>query len=216
MEAKVYQKVKEFFRAGVLRRFKKGELLFRPEQTPQGVYCLTEGVVRQYSISSYGEEFVINVYKSPSFFPLAWVFNDKLPNHYYEAMCGATTRCVRKGKFLRFLRANPDVLLDLVQRIYVGLDGYMLRLESMMTGDAYARLIVELLINAKRFGEKIGDGAVVGMPLTQDELAAESGIARETVSREMKKLKDKGLARFEKHRLVIPCIAKLEEELSPL
>ena len=143
---------------------------------------------------------------------MSYVLNESLPTHYFEAMNDVVVWEAPKENFLEFIKNNPDVLLDLVKSIYKGLDEYTLRLESMMTGSAYTRLIVELLIDAKRFGKKIKNKGVE-LRLTQDELAAESGIARETISREMKKLKDKMLVVANKHKLVILSLKKLEEEL---
>ena len=208
VDAKVKAKVDKLFAQEREQKFKKGEVLAEPEREPRGVYYLTEGVVRQYSTSARGEEFVINTFRAPSFLPLAWVFNDEIPTHYFEATEVVIARSITKEKFLKFLENNPVVLFDLVKRIYHGLQGYTLRLESMMTGDAYSRLVVELLINAKRFGKNLS--------LTQDDLAAQSGIARETVSRELKKLKEKKLVRVKNHVLSIPDIKILEAELSSL
>lgn len=51
------------------------------------------------------------------------------------------------------------------------------------------------------------------MKITEMELAQLAGLTRETVSREMKKLKDKNLVTFSKNMLEIPNSALLEEEL---
>lgn len=212
MDILVKRQIDAFFKHHSCHTFKKGDLLVIPDSVPKGVFYLTKGIVRQYATSLKGEEFVVNIFNFPAFFPMSYVLNESLPTHYFEAMNDVVAWEAPKEKFLEFLKNNPDVLLDLVKRTYKGLDEYMLRLESMMTGSAYTRLIIELLIDAKRFGKKIKNKGVE-LRLTQDELAAESGIARETISREMKKLKDKMLVVANKHKLVISSLKKLEEEL---
>jgi CRP-like cAMP-binding protein len=87
------------------------------------------------------------------------------------------------------------------------------RMTYLMAGNAYARLLTELIIQAKRFGKQQADGKIM-IKVSEKELAAQSGMTRETVSREMKTVKEKGLIVTEKGQLLLTDIASLEEELS--
>ncbi len=213
MDSDVSEKLDNFFQQYKSRKYKRREILIRAADEPVGLFYLIEGVVRQYVITSSGEELTINVFKSPSMFPMAWVVNDTISPHFFEAMTVVTAWVAPKKEVLEFLKQEPDILLDLVKRIYKGLDGYFMRMEHLMLGSAQARLIAELLIYARRFGEQIESTVKVNFKLTERDLAAQSGIARETVSREIQKLKQKGLINFEKNTLLINDIQKLEEEL---
>lgn len=213
MDSDVSEKLDNFFQQYKSRKYKRREILIRAADESVGLFYLIEGVVRQYVITSSGEELTINVFKSPSMFPMAWVVNDTISPHFFEAMTVVTAWVAPKKEVLEFLKQEPDILLDLVKRIYKGLDGYFMRMEHLMLGSAQARLIAELLIYARRFGEQIESTVKVNFKLTERDLAAQSGIARETVSREIQKLKQKGLINFEKNTLLINDIQKLEEEL---
>ena len=83
-----------------------------------------------------------------------------------------------------------------------------------MTGSAKARLLTELLIYAKRFGDKKTGKITVDLRLTQKDLSAQSGIARETVGRIIKTLKSKKLIVFQNKKLIINDLRGLEEKLS--
>ena len=43
------------------------------------------------------------------------------------------------------LQANPDVVYDLLTRLYRGLDGLLGRMSQLMAGSAKSRLMYELL-----------------------------------------------------------------------
>ena len=88
----------------------------------------------------------------------------------------------------------------------------MTRMTYLMAGNAYARLITELLIQAKRFGTK--NESTVEIKVSEKDLAALSGMSRETISREIKVLKEKSLVTFNKNILIINDMNQLEEELS--
>jgi len=54
---------------------------------------------------------------------------------------------------------------------------------------ANTRLLYELFVFADRFGRKQPDGSIL-LDITAKELAQQAGLARETVSRELKNLKE--------------------------
>ena len=216
MEANVQEKLDKFFEGHKRQSYDAKEILIRADEEPSGVFYLTDGIVRMYAVSSQGEEVVINLFRSVSFFPMAWVLNDSISHYYFEAVTPVTVVKASKEEFLKFLKAEPEVLFDLLKRIYKGLEGYFSRMEYLMSGSAQARLITEILIYAKRFGKQEGSKTVVGFKLTEKDLAAQTGIARETVSREIHKLKEKGLIDFDKNTLTVKDLVKLEDELMSL
>jgi CRP-like cAMP-binding protein len=81
-----------------------------------------------------------------------------------------------------------------------------------MSGEAYSRLVVELILEAKRFGSK-PKNKKVRLRISESTLSEETGLTRETVSREMKKLKDKNLITLKRKKIIINNIDNLSEEL---
>ena len=49
-----------FYKQFVTRKYKKGEMLIRADDDPQGIFCLSKGYVRQYTISKTGNELSMN------------------------------------------------------------------------------------------------------------------------------------------------------------
>lgn len=166
-----------------------------------------------YSLSVNGEELVINTFKPGAYFPMGWVLNDIIPRHFYEALDDVIVKKIPKKIFLKFLEENPEVLLNLTKQIYYGLEGYFTRMEYLMSGNAASRLIAELLILGKRFGKIEKKATIVSLKLTEKDLSSLTGMARETISRELNKLKKKELVFLDKNILKIPDISKLEAAL---
>lgn len=214
MEQQIQQKIDSFFRQFKHQIYKKGEILIRADEDPSGIFYVKTGIVKKYAISMKGDELVVNLFKPVSFFPMSWAINDTPNKFFYEALTDVEIWKAPKEKAVMFIQENPDVLFDLLARVYRGTEGMLTRMAYLMSGNAYARLITELLIHAKRFGTKTNENTSVAVRVSETELASQAGMTRETVSREMKVLKKKGFVTFNKNTLVIDDIEKLEEELA--
>ena len=215
MDSEVKNKLAKFFSRYKKIEYSKGEPLIEADQNPGGVFYLTDGVVKEYVVNAQGVEVVLNLYKADSFFPMSWVINKKVIPHYFEAMTDAITWKAPSDDFLNFLKLDPDIMLDLLRRIYKGMEGMWLRLEYSMSGSAYEKFICELLIFAKRFGKQESGGVMLDFKVFEKDLAAQTGVARETVSRLISKLKEKKLIDFKENRIYIQNLEKLEDELAP-
>lgn len=213
MDQNVQTKVQKFFDKYESLTFNKKELLISPNKISEGLFLLKKGTVRMYTISTKGEELTLNTFKPFSMFPMAWILNDLEDEYYYEALDKVEVQIAPKITVLKFLKNNNEVLLDLLKRIYRGLQGYFTKMEYLMMGNAAKRLLVELIIKTKRFGVKNGEKLTIDRKITESELASDIGIARETVSREIRKLTDKGLITYKKSILTIHDLPKLEDEL---
>lgn len=211
MRDEIADKVTHFFGQYERQRYKKGDYLKFLDKQPHGCFCLQSGVVRCFSLSKEGAELTINLFKPVSFFPVGWVMNDANDNYTYEAVTDVEAFIAPKDAFKTFLQKNPDVMFDLLKRIYRGLEGYLLRMESLLSGSPCFRIVVQLVIHTRRFG--VREGAKYQVHLTHTQLAALSGLARETVTREIKKLAEQKLVEYEGKTLIVLNLEQLEEHL---
>jgi CRP-like cAMP-binding protein len=204
------EKTRTFFQNYKTRSYKKGEILIRADDAPAGIFFLEKGIVKEYAISKKGNDQVVNIFKEGSFFPMSWAINDTHNDYFFEAMTNLEIKLAPRDEVISFIKNNSDVLYDLLARVYKGTDGLLTRLTYIMTGDAYARLITELLIQTKRFNHK---RETIKIEFSEKDLASLTGLTRETISREMKILKDKNLVEITKNVIVIKDLPALENEL---
>lgn len=183
------EKVTEFFSQFPQRTYPKGQVLLFPNQNPDSILYIVSGKVRCYGLSYRGDEVVLNILANKAFFPMSWAIS-KVPNYYYYRTETETIAYVAPpDEVYKFVTENPDVLLDLISRLYRGVEGMRGRLLQMMSGSAKMRVLYELMIETKRFGIKQEDGAYQ-LAISETDLAARTGLSRETVSREAQKLKE--------------------------
>lgn len=211
MDTTILTKIREFFTQHKYQEYKKGEILIRADDDPSGIFFLKSGKVKEYAISKNGEELVVNTFKPEAFFPMSWAVNNTKNQYFFEALEDIKVYRAKKEDAIKFLKDNPDVLYDLLCRVYKGTDGLLVKMTNLMSGSAYTRLITELLIQAKRFGIQKKD--CTQLKISEKELAAQCGLTRETVSREVKILKEKKLIRYTPNMLLLYDLKKLEDEL---
>jgi len=185
--------VSDFFAVYPEKTFAKGQTVLLPSDTAPPVTYLQIGVVVQYDITSSGDKVVVNIFKPGAFFPMSCAVNSAPNVFYFEASEACTARQASAEAVRQFLLEQPAVTYDLLQRVYRGTDGLLGRMAKLLGGDAQARLLYELHIHAQRFGERTATG--VAIHITEESLAQQTGLARETVSRELTKLREKGLIR---------------------
>jgi CRP/FNR family transcriptional regulator len=184
------QTVKKFYDNRPLTLHKKGSVIVLPsdERLPPVTYIET-GLVGQYDITTEGNKAMVNIYKPGSFFPISSVVNGTFNNYYFEAITDIAIRQSPSAPVEVFLKANPAVVYELLKRLYSGIDGVLKRMVLLLGETAHTRLLYELFVFADRFGKKQPDGSVI-LDITAKELAQQAGLARETVSRELKKMKE--------------------------
>jgi CRP-like cAMP-binding protein len=212
MDGAIKQKVETFFSARPARKYAKGQILIMPGEVSNDVILILEGKVKTYDVTYRGEEIIVNVFKEGAYFPMSHALGSIKENKYiYEAESDIVVKKAPAVEVVKFLKENPDVLLDLLSRVYTGTEGMLGRVTHLMAGSARSRILYELLIEARRFGEKSGKGYV--LHLSETELSARAGLSRETVSREMHWLKGAGLVTIVQRDIHIKDVAAIEAAL---
>lgn len=189
----------------------KGDTLVNAGEEPSGVLYLESGIIEEYDITPEGTKVIVNVFKAGTFFPMSWAIN-KTPNRYYfGAITNVSVRIDTPARTITFLQTNPDIMFDLLSRVFSGTDAILRRLVLATSSVSSKRLMYELLLEAYRFGKDIGENQKQ-INIRQNVLAARSGLARETVSRELQQLEKNGLILRYKQGIVINT-TKIEQAL---
>jgi CRP-like cAMP-binding protein len=190
--------------------FSKNEIIVKPGKIDDDVYYLEKGYVRLYTYSPQGQELTIAIFKGPTYFPLSWSPSDNQVRYYYQAMNPIKMRKVSLEQMTETVTRYPElgVALLLKARDRIGL--LMQRFESMMMGTAKERIISFLLTSIEHFS-KLDDGVyILELPFSHKDIAAFTGLTRETVSTEMVKLKRNGCVQYVNRYITVSSIEKLK------
>ncbi len=163
--------------------YKKGDIILRPGDTPQGISYLEKGYTRLYSISSEGKELTLVTYKPGDFFPVVWTLTGRTSIYYVDAISSAILRRAPREKFMELLKEDSEIFIEVTMDIIRRFQDALRRMEHLTFGNASSRLASILLIYADRFGYKKDKGRIqIPIPFTHKDIANLVGVARETIS----------------------------------
>src|SRR5664279_1858657 len=154
------EKFETFYKQFTVRNYKKGEMIIRADDDPMGIFCLTKGYVRQYTISKTGFELTLHILKPISYFPMVWAINGTPNAYYFEALTPVEVGRAPRDQVVNFIKDKPTIIFELLSVLIEDYAESLTRIEHLVFSDAYRRVISVLLYIAKHFGEESDEGII--------------------------------------------------------
>jgi CRP-like cAMP-binding protein len=209
----VLNQIDHFFSGYPKRSYPKGQILVFAGEKPTHIFYIKRGRVRKYDVSYRGDEVIVNVFKPPAFFEVDWALNHTFNKYFFKTETSSDFHIAPLNDINKLLNDNPKVTLDLIKRVYRGVEGIQGRLVHLMSGTAKSRLIYEILIECKRFSNIEEDGSYK-LDITEADIAARTGLSRETVSRELQSIKKEGIIKSSSRGVIVKDIKILENKIN--
>lgn len=182
-----------FHKKGLKISYRKGDYIVRPGEVPPGVFYITEGIVKAYDITRYGDENLLVIRKEHEVFPLIWAITGKERHILYRALAPTTVLRVNRSDFVEFVTHNTEGLAPLID---MTVEMYRLHSERILNLEYRSvreRIISFLLTMGQRFGTTTKDGLRIDVPLRHQDIASSINASRETTSRELALMQRKGM-----------------------
>lgn len=193
-----------FHKKGLKLTYRKGDFIVRPGEAPPGVFYISEGIVKAYDITRYGDENLLIIRKEHEVFPLIWAITGKERHVIYRTLAPSTVFRISRTEFVDFIGHNPEVLaplMDMTVEMYRLHSERILNLEYRSVRE---RIISFLLTMGQRFGTSTEGGLRINVPLRHQDIASSINASRETTSRELALMQRKGmLARDASHLVLV-------------
>ncbi len=178
------------------KRYDRGETIFLEGETAEALYLVASGVVKIFKTSADGKEQILVMVRPGEPFSDVPVFDGGLTPANAQAMMPVLLYGIKKRDLDTILKEHPQVALNIIKSIANRLRHLMSLVEDLSFRHVTERVAGILLEHAE--GEKSSEPR-----LTQQDMAAMAGTAREVVSRSLKDLEESGIIRIERHRIVI-------------
>lgn len=188
-----------------VKKYARGDVILHQDIEPPSVFLIKSGIVKSYNLTAKGEEKPIELSTNFDVFPIAWLFSKiSKSQYYYEATTDAEVYCIPKEEFITYLRNNSETMLQLLDRQVERSTHTQLRLNALEHSKATDKVVSTLHYFALRFGHDITRNTIkIPLPLTQQDVANFTGLTRETISAEFKKLTQQKVLGHREHGYVI-------------
>lgn len=187
------------------KSWEKGEILVYEGEPAEALYFVASRVVKIFKTSAEGKEQIFCLVRPGDSFNDVPVSEGGQNLASAEAMMPVTLYGIRKTDFNRVLKENPKVAQNTIQV----LSQRVVHLVSLVEDLSFRQVTGRV---AKILFEHARDGGDRKPRLTQQEMAAMAGTAREMVGRSLRVLEEEGTIRLERHRIIIANEQALKEQ----
>lgn len=185
----------ELSRLAIERNFKPEEFVFWEGDAPDYFYTVIEGRIKILKYSSSGKEFIIAFFGSGEMFGEVAVFEGKPYPASAQAVADTKILGIKKDDFLSFLADRPRVALGIINILGGRLRDAQSRLKDLAGERVEQRLARTLLMLSSKLGPTL--------PFTRQEIADMAGTTTETAFRVTTQLKDRGIIRSARGKIII-------------
>lgn len=179
----------------VERSLSQGEFIFWDGDAPDWFYMVAEGKVKVLKHSSLGKEFIIAFFGPGEMFGEVAVFENRPYPASAQAVAETKVLGIRRQDFLSFLAHRSEVALRIISVLGGRLRDAQSRLRDLAGERVEQRLASVLLMLSVKLG--------LTLPFTRQELADMVGTTTETAIRVMGHLKDRGIIRSVRGKVII-------------
>jgi CRP/FNR family transcriptional regulator len=194
--------------------FKKGDVILQQDVEPSCVYIVKQGVIKTYNITSKGEEKPIGFNVQDDLFPLGWALGKiSRSQYYYEALSDCRVYSVPRMDLMNYLHSNTRAMFQVLDRCAWEMLIHQMHINALEQSKAYEKVVHTLHYLSLCFGHELRTDMVeIPLPITQQDVANFTGLTRETVSVELKKLATEKVV-FSRNRNYVVLTDKLNELL---
>ncbi|MEO1784554.1 Crp/Fnr family transcriptional regulator [Thermodesulfobium sp. 4217-1] len=212
------KKLKEFteeewsklFEKAVKMKLPKGSTVFSAAESSQGVFIIESGWVKISRISNEGRESVVGCIRNPKeIIGLAEVLLDKNRTCNAVAITDIEIGFLRREDFYNLIKEDFNISLKIMRLLAERMREAEENVHNLSSKYVSKRLASFLYKASFKWGIDDFDGIKIPLNLTHEEIAQVVGTSRQTTTKALNMLQQRGIIKLEKKQIKILDIKKL-------
>ncbi len=200
----------ELFRT---QRVKAGEVLFRKGSEGTTLYIIEDGAVKIVLPSRLGDEMIITIFAQGDFFGEIALLDGQPRSADAVAVDPSRLLLLNRSDFLNFLKTNERA----IEAIFSSLSARLRRTDDLLEDTSFlnipARFAKKLIELGQTFGRRDTEKMEISLRLTQKDLADMVGATRESINKELRVLREKGIVAISGNTLRIEDLDRLKRRI---
>ncbi len=191
-----------------IRELKKNEHLFRDKEIINSIYIVKSGKVALYKQSESAQKKVIFILGKESI--INEIIIDDLPSSINcEAFENAEIICFDRIKFIDIMKDDFELSKIIINSLAIKVRRLYRQSKNSIPIKVEKRVAAKLWKLSRDYGREVEEGTLIDLSITITYLADMFGAPRETISRALKILDNKGLIINKNKKIIIPDREKL-------
>jgi|TARA_B100001971_G_scaffold54813_1_gene49919 CRP-like cAMP-binding protein len=185
------------------RSYQKNNMILMEDEFGDTFFIIASGSIKITRVSEDGREVILAMLGESEFFGEMSLLDGETRSANAIAIEESEVLILKRHDFLLFLERFPKIAISLLTEMAGRIRKSDQQIESLSLSDAEHRIGITLIRMAEELGTiRQGKVEISNLPYQQD-IANMAGTSRETVSRMMKILEDKGFIKRSGHSLSI-------------
>lgn len=185
------------------KRYPKGALIFSEDEEAKGFCVVISGKVKIYKLSPEGKEQILHIISPGQTFAEAALFGDSTYPAFAESLVETRVLYFPKESFVNLIRKNPQISLNMIASLSHWLRKFVTLVEELSLKDVSARLSKYLIDLSTQSGRSSDRGIEFELDINKGQLASQLGTISETLSRALRKLRDRKIIEVEGKKITI-------------
>lgn len=181
----------------------KGYVVFQEGEKGDALYIILKGKVKVSLYGDDGREYILDIIGKDGFFGELSLI-DELPR---SANIITIEDCeflvLRRNDFIKLLMENPAITVNILKTMSTRLRAADERIKGLAFFSVEGRILQYLMELGEEVGVKIKNNIIIENGPSQIEIASSCGCSRETVSRMLKSLVQKGIITVRKRQYTL-------------
>ena len=196
-----------------IQKVKAGEVLFRKGSEGTTLYLIQSGAVKIVLPSRLGDEMIVTIFSEGDFFGEMALLDNMPRSADAIAVDPTVLLLLNRSDFLHFLQKSNGAIEAILSSLSIRLRRTDDLLEDTSFLNIPARFAKKLLELGDTFGRRDGETLNISLRLTQKDLADMVGATRESINKELRVLREKGIVSISGSSLTIQDISRLKRRV---
>ena len=179
----------------------RGDMILLEDDPSEAIYFVVSGAVKVFKTSIEGKEQTLCLLRVGESFNDVPILDGGPNLASAVAMTPIVLYGMTRSDIEELLRENPRIAMNVIRVLSKKVRHFVSMVEDLSFRDVTSRVAKLLLEYATDHGGP--EEGTQGPRLTQQEMAAMVGTAREVVGRSLKVLEEEGAIRMDRHRIVV-------------
>jgi CRP/FNR family cyclic AMP-dependent transcriptional regulator len=194
-------------------KVKKNDVLFRKGGEGDSLYIIQKGTIKITLPSKLGDEVIVSIFSDGDFFGEMALLDQMPRSANAVAMNPTQLLMLNRRDFIQFLKTNDTAMEIILSTLSQRLRKTDNQLEDAVFLKVRARFAKKLLELGECFGKRGKNKLEINLRLTQKDLADMIGATRESVNKEFRELREKGIVSLTDKAICIHDTARLQRRV---